>query len=269
MNTDKRPQPWLWLLLLLLAWPSERIGATTINFTAYPLLATYHPDGLYNLVGLGTWNGQPVTPDNMPNATQRYLAASINLYSDPNALNVLYFQVTDVLTAEGAFWFGTAFDNVTLTGLRVTRTSGALPPAGPVAFSGDLANPGQVRAYSGSTESVEPLTSTPGYQLDQIASNVLLIHTIAGAENGFTSLANITGASRIRGGGVFQLSFAPYINVRGLDFANISVEAEYGRGNQYITAFALPEPSSVLLVMAGLTGIALASRKIKRTCKCS
>ena len=254
--------------LLLMA--SKVARAQTFDPSGHPLLATYITDGEYNLVGLGTWNGQPVSPQNMPNHDERHLEATFNFYGDTQHPNELFLQVNDVLTTQGAYWFGGAFDDVTLTGVRITSDQSALPSA--PFFSSDFANPGEVRAYGGSTESIENLTTTPGYQLDATSNDQYLIRTSAGAYNGFTSLGNIQGTSRIRGGGVFLLQFSPNFNVQSLDFSSISVDARYGVDHQYIgVASPVPEASTLLMLSMGMTllgSLALrARRKIVRVVK--
>jgi hypothetical protein len=216
---------------------SKQIRADdSIQFDPTTLKASYGSVGLYNLVGLGTWNGQPVSPTNMPDDAQRLLAATINFYVLPGASNVMYMQVTDVLTTTGAYWFGTAFDDVTQTGVQIAFPDPSILSL-EVSYSGAYANPGEVLADGTSgTEIDTPLTSTPGFTMDAPLNSTLLIHTVSGAANGFTSLFNITGTTRIRGGGVFQLTFDPTVDLTQLDFSKLQVESEYGLENQFILA---------------------------------
>lgn len=228
-----------------------------LDLSAYPYqpLATFRSDGQYNLVGLGTWDGQPVSKTNMPDYYQRELAATFNFYVDPAALNVLYVQVANVLTTQNTYWLGQSFTNVTLTGLRVTDTD----PVMVQGFSNSFANPGQVRAYDPGSgmEATEVLEMTPGHQLNSGINSFSISTSTPGGYNGFTSLVGITGASRIRGGGVFQLTFAPYINVAGFNFSGWNVAAEYGDANQFIDAPPaplVPEPASLGL-LTGVSGL--------------
>jgi hypothetical protein len=119
----------------------------------------------------------------------------------------LFVQVANVVTTQGgAYWFGSALDAVTQTGVRVTGlpNSVALP-----VFSADFANPGEALACC-IPELVTELTDTPGYRLDRSDAG-LLIHTVSGSDYGFTSLS--AGGRRdsagrfIEGGGVFSLDF--------------------------------------------------------------
>jgi len=225
------------------------IRATTITFDGYTPLLSVRTSGLFNLNGVDTWNGQPLSPTNMPNHDQRLLEATVNFWANHNAPNVLFIQVTDVITTLNAFWFGTAFNNVTQTGVQFS-----LPPSlrhDQILFSSDFANPGQVRAFGGSVESIEPLDTTPGYQFNDVDKNVFAITTINDAQNGFTSLFNIHGASRIRGGGVFQLTFDSSTNLFHRNFKHVTIESIYGSGNQYIGGQAnrVPDGGSTLILL--------------------
>jgi hypothetical protein len=251
--------PRLLASLTLLGWASLQAQASTLDVSGYPLLATFKSQGQYDLSGLGTWNGEPVTPTNMPSADNRYLAATFNFYGNPTALNVMYVQVSDVITTLGANWFGLAFTDVTLTGVRVTNTD----PVPVLGFSNSFANPGQVLAYGGATESTQPLQTTPGYQLDSSANSFWIHTSQQDAFDGFTSLTGIYGATRIRGGGLFQLTFAPYINVSGFSYSNWSVAAEYGDSNQFVAASLVPEPSTCLPIASILLPLFVVSRSAK------
>ena len=244
----KRGLNWRWFCLFYLACATS-VPATTITFDDYTPLLTVRTSGLFNLNGVDTWNGQPLSPTNMPNHDQRLLEATINFWANHNAPNVLFVQVTDVITTLNAFWFGTAFNNVTQTGIQFS-----LPPSlryDQILFSSGFANPGQVRAFGGSVESVEPLDTTPRYQFNNVDRNVFSITTVDDAQNGFTSLSNIHGASRIRGGGVFELTFDSSTNLFRRNFKHVIIESIYGSGNQYIGAQAnsVPEGGSTFVLL--------------------
>ena len=103
---------------LVVAVAAAAVQAAEKTFENDVHVATFRSAGLYDLVGLGTWNGQPLSDTNRPNDQQRYLAATIELYVDGAAPNVLYVRTTDVVTTLGAWWFGGAFVSVTQTGVR-------------------------------------------------------------------------------------------------------------------------------------------------------
>jgi hypothetical protein len=234
--------------------------ASTISFGSFTQLASFETNGLVLWDNSWTWNGQPRGAGNEPTVAQLTLQATINLYAQHSAPNILYAQITDVSTTTGAYWFGTAFDAVTQTGVELTAP--LLPTSALLTFSSDFANPGEVLAYGGSTESTEPLVDTPGYQLSVLGSDSFLIQTTDGASNGFTSLCCITNASRIRGGGLFQLTFGPSINLfQDIDPGTLSISSQYGAGRQYIEGSPVPEPSTLTyLVTALLMGIVVGRR---------
>lgn len=260
------------LVLLVTASLLSNAMAETFDPAAYKFIASYHSQGLYNLGGIGTWNGAPVGPGNMPSDDNRLLSSDISFYTDTNASTNIYVQVHNVTTTIGAWWSGTAFDNVTLTGIELAPAGTTLPGLTNVTFSSNFANIGQVRAYGGNPELTEALTTTPGYALVDNGGSYL-IRTEVGAYNGMTSLGNIYGTSRIRGGGVFQLSFAQGFDLSTIDFSGIQVNTRYGADNQYIgsnmTAYnplpaAVPEPSqgiTLALCIGGLTGLVVTSKR--------
>jgi len=136
----------------------------------------------------------------------------------------------------------------------------------PPVYSEQYANPGQV-LFTGNGSETIPLTSTLGYQLDS-AINAYSIHTTTGVEYAFGTWGFVNGTKRIMGGGVFELTFAPTVNlVRDVNFANTSLESIYGLGNQYIAATpspaAVPEPGSYVLII-GASLLVFAKRKLHR-----
>ena len=247
---------------LLLA---QNVSSAVITFDGYSKLHTYRTSGLYNMVGLGFWNGSPVSENNMPSISNRRLESSISLWASQASPNVLFFQVHDVVTTYGASWWGTAFLNVTQTGIRFTLPDELASQ--PTSFSSSYANPGQIRAYGGSYESTEVMTETYGYALEKLGENDFLISSSNFGFNGFTSLYQIRGTSRIRGGGVFALEFPSGISVFGHDYSRIGIEAEYGEGNQFIgrlpSASGVPEPSSTFPVILLAFALTATRREIR------
>jgi hypothetical protein len=223
----------------------------------YVRLADYETSGYYNLIGLGAWNGAALSETNKPSDSNRLLSSAISLYTSTTETNKLFIRLTDVVTTYGAYWNGTAFDNVTQTGLSIS-IPGVRANSKAILNSG-WSNQNQVLAYGGLTESTETLGDTPGYQLSATSESSININTSIGSNYGFTSLYNIRGAYRIRGGGVFEVDFSDDINL--LEIFNpetSSVSARYGQNNQFITgtliqyAASVPEPSAAFLVFVGI-----------------
>lgn len=219
------------------------------------LVASYHSSGLYNLVGLETWNGSPVSPTNTPSDANREFDADINLFVDGASPNQLYIQLSNITTTLGAYWFGTAFENVTETGVMVTFPSFD----GPAVLDSSYANVDEMLADGTSGTEVDSfLFDTPGYQLTS-SGNSYSVTTMSGAEYGFSSLFGIYGARRIHGGGVFRLDALPGVDFLSTDFSSVEVDSLYGAQgtNQSIEALPLsqvPEPSEFipLVFLSGL-----------------
>jgi hypothetical protein len=223
------------------------------------LVGSYESSGLYNLVGIGTWDGAPLSPTNYPSDANRELEANINLFVSTTSPNDLFVQVQSVTTTVGAYWFGTAFDDVTQTGIQMIFPASF----GAATLDSGFANPGETLADGTSgTEVDSPLTTTPGYTLMNLIDDYTIV-TTSGAEDGFTSLGNITGAERIQGGGLFELQFSPSVDLLNVDFSKVVVFSLYGDGgaNQSIEAVNTPEPSSGPLLAGLLAVLSFCSRK--------
>jgi hypothetical protein len=242
----------LWLITIALASNGRADGV--IVFDSATLLGSYQSDGLYNLNGLGTWNGQPIGPNNTPTDAQLELASTINFYTFPTDPNVLYVQVTGVVTTQFGYASGVAFDNITQTGIQFTLPSLGGGTLGTPALSLNFANSGQQLVFAPPDYSSEPLATTPGFGLIASGPNQLLIQTLSGSSDGFINTGwGVYGTeSRIEGGGVFQLTFSTGTDVsQDIDFNNATVEAQYGSGSQYILATLAPEPSVLALICFG------------------
>ena len=257
------------------ALATDGLASGTITFETYDLLGSYRSDGLYNLAGLGTWNGQPVSEANRPSDYERQLATTVNFFAKPTAPNVLFVQVTDVAATHFGSAFGTAFFNITQTGLRFKIPVLGGTDLGLPSLSLDFANPGETRVFTPPDYSSEPLTTTPGFGLSQLGQSQLLISTLNGADYGFINNGwGVYGgsANRIEGGGVFQMTFFGGIDLfRDLDFTSAIVESEYGRGSQYIIATLVPEPSPFTLACLGAAALTIYRRSastFRRTAIC-
>jgi hypothetical protein len=141
--------------LLLAASPAD---ASTISFNGQDRVASIHTRGEYDDAGLGTWNGQPLSPTNHPSFEEDQLSADWNLYVLPAMRNVLFVEATNIHDTTYGFIFGTPFSLVALTGFEL-----AVPEVGggylvPSAYSNDWARPGE--ALDG-----RPLQSDPPHQV--------------------------------------------------------------------------------------------------------
>jgi len=236
--------------------------ATQITFTGYDLLGSFRTDGLIDLGLIGTWNGKPVSPTNRPTDYERQLAATINFFAKPKDHNILFLQVTDVTATHFGFAFGTAFFNITQTGVRFTLPS--KHDLGTPILSLGFANPGETRVYAPPDRSSEPLTTTPGFGLWRPGQNQLLIQTVSGADYGFINEGwSVFGTvNRIEGGGVFEMIFPRKVNVlRQIDFRSATVESQYGAGSQYIRAGAhVPETSGTFELLTLAVGAVLGTQ---------
>jgi hypothetical protein len=57
-------------------------GDIIIFDDTYTIVGVFRSDGVYNLVGLGTWNGLPVTDTNKPTDYQAQLAQTTTFYTE-------------------------------------------------------------------------------------------------------------------------------------------------------------------------------------------
>ena len=130
-------------LLSLCSLPVAMADTLNLADPAFRHVASYTSSGKYNLVGLGTWNGQPVSPTNQPTADQALLAQQDNFFlGSGNFGNTLFVQVSNVITTQNSYWSGLAFLNVSQTGLQITLP--AVLPVPTFDFSNANANQGIV-----------------------------------------------------------------------------------------------------------------------------
>jgi hypothetical protein len=244
------------------------VQATIIDTDDLELLASFETSGLYNLEGLRFWNGQPVSPTNKPSDYNRLLEASINFYVDSLLDNVLYVQITDVITTQASWWAGLAFYHVSQTGIGFTLPSD--DALGLPSLNDQFANPGQELRFGPPTGSTSPLETTPGYQLSSLADSFLL-STPNTPDFAFSSLGSISNATRIYGGGMFQLAFDTLIDVRyDINYEDVEVASIYGSGHQTIEGVLtysrppqteVPIPATLPLCAIGLSVLGWSRRK--------
>jgi hypothetical protein len=246
----------------MLAVPSDQSIASLIDANTLVHVATVNTLGAYDNAGLNFWNGQPISPTNMPTPEEDQLSAIWSFYVDPIDRNTLYILVSNVLDPNFGFITGTPFFLTALTGFQF-----ALPVASPsyATFSGGFAVQGQTLV--GPTGNSTPVDTTPGWHLSSVtgpttqATYVINSASAQTASYAFTHYASVTGDIRILNGGVFQLPFDPTVNLLNADFADLTASASNGMG-AYVEAGTLvfpvstPEPASLVLLFSSLIAFA-------------
>jgi len=248
--------------------------AEVLSFSAEELKAQIHTRTQYDMKGLGTWNGAPVTDANHPSDYENQLAATFSFFVKPESDQVLFVQVSHVQDTAYGFILGAPFASVALTGFSFSFGAGhgSLQPTD-AAFSNAYANPGEVLLGSGVHE---PLTETPGWSFLPADDEFNL--RADSVTSAFTHFPNVFGTTRIYGGGLFAFDFGPHAHLNGEGiFSHLNGYAVHG-ADEYIAPGtlwlpthggggsheppsppAVPEPSTYLLVSIGL---ALVVRRI-------
>ena len=215
-------------------------------------VASYHIEGLYDMVGLGWWNGQPVSETNQPDPWIRRLAADVSCYRDTENDHALWITVTGAVTTQGASWWGAPSRDIQLSGLGFgfsTPTGRAIATN----YRGDFALAGQqVLTSSGSTA----IDSTPGYGLT-IAGETTWIRCSSGTDYALTSFGSVTGLTVLTGSAVFQLDMDQ--SVQSIDWTRTSLQGRFGIDHQFVDGSLVPAPGG--FVVLGLIGIARQRRK--------
>lgn len=191
-------------------------------------VATVVTLGEYDNAGLSTWNGQPLSPTNQPTAQQDQLSASWNFYVDPAAPNTLDVVVSNVADTNFGYISGSPFALTALTGFQFSLD---VPSSSYATFSNQLALPGEalLGPVSGSSA---PLDTTPGWNLlsasGPTGDAVYQIGTST-VSDGFTHFSSVYGDTRIYGGGAFQFTFNPSVDLLNANFSTLLATATNGR----------------------------------------
>ena len=242
----------VYLATLILAFSLSAFSSTLIFDNNYTFLGGYYSDGLMYWGPGWTWNGVVGTPPDY----YRQISSDINLYTERAHSHTLFVQVTNLLSGNGASFFGAAFDAVTMVGVQVSNPKlSSLTPS----YSGQFANPGEyLEGTLGDCSMSQnvPLTSTPGWNLASAGSGTFVTETVNGSTNGFTGpFGCIYGTFRIINGGVFALDFGKNLKHLSGDF---DVSVIYGYNFQTIQATLIsqpvPEPGTILTLTCGLLG---------------
>jgi hypothetical protein len=169
--------------------------------------------------------------------------------------------VTNVQDTQYGYICGTPFDLTALTGFEFSFPVSATSYA---TFSNQFAIAGE--ALLGPTSgSSAPLIATNGWTLGSVdgSPNDAIYQIDASSVNyGFTHFSSVYGATRIYGGGVFELSFDSSVNLlTGAKFANLEATASNGLGSYFESGkltYAIgtvPEPSTGGMMLLGLAGL--------------
>jgi hypothetical protein len=207
--------------------------AATLDVSSLTLMAVIQTRGEYDNAGLGTWNGQPLSPSNQPSYEQDQLSATLSFYIDPKHENDLYLTVTNVYDTQYGSIYGSPFGYVALTGVDFSfnRAHGKLAEA---ILSTDNALPGEELANGGSNGTNVPLTSIPNWDLSAYTSNGRNSkYSIDTSSNNYalTHFSSVYDATRIYGGAAFEFEFAPKIDLfRAIDFDSLNAETVFGMG---------------------------------------
>jgi PEP-CTERM motif len=235
------------------------------------LVATVDTIGAYDNRGLDYWNGNPLSPTNHPSAYEDELSAQWNFYINPQATNQLFIVASDVADTNFGYISGEPFSLVALTGFEF-----ALPvrrnKAGPV-FSNEYAVPNEFLANGGPGGSNLSIDTTPGWSITSVSGNPGRLNysiTTPDVNNAFTHFTSVYGATRILGGGVFEFTYSPNVNLlRQADCRRLVASASNGEGayiEEGTLTFAyergrpntVPEPSTWAMILLGFTSLSYA-----------
>lgn len=217
-------------------------------------LATWHVDGLWDLEGLGSWNGSPVSSTNMPSDGVRQLSADVSMYAVQGNSSQLFMRVHNVITTQGANWFGSDgfLGDHALTSVQVTLRSGSGVNLLPSTISAEYAQEGQALLYgtSSSTAHADPLANTVGWT-SAIGVAGFGVNCAAFPANAMVSYGLYWGpTSRIRGGGVFLIDFGgvPLIDI---DWNLSSASVGFGNQSQVFGGVLVPAPGVFIPLLGG------------------
>jgi PEP-CTERM motif len=249
-------------------------NATVISPSGLTLVATVDTRGEYNNAGLEYWNGEPLSPSNQPTYQQDQLSATWNFYIPPSAPNILYIIVSDVQDTQYGYISGTPFNLTALTGFELSLPVSATSYA---TFSNQFAVAGEALLGPTSGSSV-PLITTPGWTLGSVDGSPNDANYQIDASNvnyGFTHFSSVYGATRIYGGGVFELSFNSNVNLlTSAKFAGLEATASNGLGSYFepgkltYAIGTVPEPSTWGMMLLGFAGLGFAGyRRARRSAR--
>jgi hypothetical protein len=189
----------------------------------------------------------------------------------------LILSTSDVADSNFGYLYGEPFDLVALTGFDFSlpiRRNHADP-----SFSNQYGVPNEFLANGGPSGSNLPIDTTPGWSVASVSGTPhdLNYDIIASDENyAFTHFTYVYGATRILGGGVFELTYSPSVDLlRQANFRRLTASASNGEGayierGTLIYAYsprrtnAVPEPSTWAMMLLGFTSLGFAGYRRAR-----
>ena len=235
-------------VVTIAATVSTPVSGAIVTPSEQARIATYQIEGLYDMVGLGSWNGQPVSETNQPSIWIRRLAANVSIYSDTNQSDRLWITVTNIITTQGAYWFGSPAYDVQLTGLGFQFNTPSTSAAVGTSYSGDFALAGQsILTQAGGT----PTDITPGYAMNVIGGTTW-VRCANGTNYGMTNFGGVTGLTVLTGSAVFQLDLDQPVS--SIDWSATSLVGRFGVDHQFVQAALVPTPG-VLALLALVGGV--------------
>jgi hypothetical protein len=243
-------------------------NASIINPSDMILVATVDTLGAYDNRGIDYYNGNPISPTNYPSAYQDILSAQWDFYVSPSAKNNLFIVADQIVDTHFGYVYGEPFYLIPLTGfeflLPVKRNH-----SDPI-FSNQYAVSNEFLANGGQNGSNLPIDTTPGWSVTSISGDPRkLDYTITTPDENysFTHFNSVYGATRILGGGVFELTYSPKINLlRQADFKELVASASNGEGayteqGTLVYAYSrrqantVPETSTLAMLLLGFAGL--------------
>jgi hypothetical protein len=232
-----------------------------IDVSSLTLVATVTTLGEYDNAGLSNWNGQPLSDSNKPTAEQDQLSATWNFYVDPSATNTLYVVVNNVTDTQFAYIIYSPINLVPLTGFQFSLD---VETSSYASFSNQFAMPTEalLGPVSGSST---PLETTPGWIMltaSGAPDHVMYQIETPTVSYAFTHFPSVSGATRIFGGGVFQFTFDPSVNLLHTNFNTLTATATNGEGSYteigtlHIVPPAMPPAPSDASVVNGYVNAA-------------
>lgn len=225
----------------VLAIAVRSTSADVMSFESMTPLAAWHAEGLWNMAGLGSFNGQPVSETNQPSPEQRRLACDLELYPVPDQPLRAFLRVTNVVSTQGLSFFGTDgfIGSMSLTAIQCRLQTDLGESILVSSATAPHSNVGQVLQHGPCSDSTTtPMTETLGWtgviEGDEFQLRCAVFPAYSMANWG----SYCGGSSRIRGGGVFLLETSQAVLGR-IDACSCAVHAVFGHAAQVFLAEAV------------------------------